>query len=191
MEIIRISETAAMPVESPSSRTQGASAAVSLPKTPAVRQDKAQISQQALSEYQQKQKTRAETVKSWITSSADLLEQIRQSNEQAESQAESQADRFEEQNNCRKIAANIMKGSRISAKDLQYLLKHDGKLYQMAMSLRKLTKDAKDSDPVIKDEDGKADSVSATGSTDSADAAAVSGGEAVPDAAVESIDTEA
>ena len=42
---------------------------------------------------------------------------------------------------CSKIAANIRSGDRVPSEDLRYLIKHDPRLYMMAMAVREMKED--------------------------------------------------
>ena len=80
--------------------------------------------------------------------SLGLLDQLKSADESADAQSEA----LEAMSRCMKIASNLMKGKRVPPRDLKYLMEHEPKLYQMAMSLRRPSKDDEDSDPVITDE---------------------------------------
>lgn len=98
-----------------------------------------------------------------------LDEQIKSANDQAEAKAKE----LKIMSNCQKIAARLMRGDKVDPKDLQYLMEHDDKGYQLAMALRKPKKDPEESKRITEDEEEK------TPSAESADRAAggISGGE--------------
>lgn len=111
----------------------------------------------------------------------DLLQQMEDADDTADAEGES----LRVMNRCMKIASNIMSGKRVPLKDLKYLMEHDSKMYQMAMAMRRPSKDDEKCDPVVKDEDedensssgettaaGTDDTVSAPESSVGAEAAA-------------------
>ena len=53
---------------------------------------------------------------------------------------------------CRKIAASIMKGNRVPAEDLAFLMKNDPDGYRMAMALRRQNPDPEEEESVLTDE---------------------------------------
>jgi hypothetical protein len=61
-------------------------------------------------------------------------------------------------NRCMKIASNIMSGKQVPLKDQRYLMEHDSKMYQLAMAMRRPSKDDEKCDPVVKDEDEESSS---------------------------------
>lgn len=144
------------------------------------KKDRMELSKAALSyvesvaERQEKILQKQEAQKNKLAQYGDISQQIAQANEQATASAEAQNEQFETMNRCSKIAANVMSGKKVPLKDLQYLMKHDSKLYQMAMAMRRPPKDDKECDSVLKDgDDESSDSVSSTDSA-SADTSASS-----------------
>lgn len=116
---------------------------------------------QSVAERQEKILQKQEAQKNKLAQYGDISQQIAQANEQADAQNE----QFETMNRCSKIAANVMSGKKVPLKDLQYLMKHDSKLYQMAMVMRRPPKDDKECDSVLKDSDDESsDSASSTDS---------------------------
>ena len=78
---------------------------------------------------------------------------------------------------CMKIAANIMKGTRVPPEDEQYLMENDPEGYKLALSMRSLAKeDDEECESVLKDEDKNGEEISDSG--ESAPAESSGGGEA-------------
>lgn len=125
-------------------------------------QDTLRISQEG------RDKAREMTTFSW------LQEQI----ESANGEADATTEKLKVVLRCQKIAAHIMKGDKMDPKDLQYLMEHDSKGYQMAMAMRKIKKDPDECDRITEDEEEQRSS-----SRDGvASAPTVEGGEAAPEA---------
>lgn len=130
---------------------------------------------QSVAERQEKILQKQEAQKNKLAQYGDISQQIAQANEQADAQNE----QFETMNRCSKIAANVMSGKKVPLKDLQYLMKHDSKLYQMAMVMRRPPKDDKECDSVLKDgDDESSDSASSTAADTSAPSSPAAGGSA-------------
>lgn len=73
---------------------------------------------------------------------------------------------------CAKIAASIMKGDQVPPKDLQYLMEHDIKGYQLAMAMRRPKEDPEKCKSAVPEEEQRAQ-----GSAEAAPVEGVSGGE--------------
>lgn len=73
---------------------------------------------------------------------------IQQSQEDFSSDALSEA--MEQLKLCAKIAARIRAGDKVPLKDLRYLMKHDARLYMMAMAMRLPNEDPKKWDSALK-----------------------------------------
>lgn len=120
---------------------------------------------QSVAERQEKILQKQEAQKNKLAQHDAISQQIAQANEQATATADAQNEQFKTMNRCSKIAANVMSGKKVPLKDLQYLMKHDSKLYQMAMAMRRPPKDDKECDSVLKDgDDESSDSASSTDS---------------------------
>lgn len=62
---------------------------------------------------------------------------------------------------CAEIASRIRRGDKVPPKDLKYLIKHNAKLYMMAMASRQPNDDPKKWDSVLKDEESAESETSA------------------------------
>lgn len=134
---------------------------------------------QSVAERQEKILQKQEAQKNKLAQYGDISQQIAQANEQATATADAQNEQFKTMNRCSKIAANVMSGKKVPLKDLQYLMKHDSKLYQMAMAMRRPPKDDKECDSVLKDgDDESSDSASSAVSDASASSSPAAGGNA-------------
>lgn len=134
---------------------------------------------QSVAERQEKILQKQEAQKNKLAQYGDISQQIAQANEQATATADAQNEQFKTMNRCSKIAANVMSGKKVPLKDLQYLMKHDSKLYQMAMAMRRPPKDDKECDSVLKDgDDESSDSASSAVSDASASSSPAAGGSA-------------
>lgn len=113
----------------------------------------------------------------------DLSQQL----EDADDTADAQSDSLRVMNRCMKIAANIMSGKRVPLKDLKYLMEHDSKMYQMAMAMKRPSKDDEKCDPVIRDEDEESpsDKTTAAGSDGTVSAPESSAGAEAPSASAD------
>lgn len=132
---------------------------------------------QSVAERQEKILQKQEAQKNKLAQYGDISQQIAQANEQATATADAQNEQFKTMNRCSKIAANVMSGKKVPLKDLQYLMKHDSKLYQMAMAMRRPPKDDKECDSVLKDgDDESSDSASSAVSDASASSSPAAGG---------------
>ena len=103
---------------------------------------------ESLSDKKLQEREWQEALRKKLESRSDILDQLDDANETADAAGES----LRVMGRCMKIASNIMSGKKVPDKDIQYLMEHDAKLYQMALSMRRPPKD-EESDPVIKDED--------------------------------------
>lgn len=155
------------PVITTSKKAEGPAEQTPLSAAEQRKKDRMELSKAALSyvqsvaERQEKILQKQEAQKNKLAQYGDISQQIAQANEQADAQNE----QFETMNRCSKIAANVMSGKKVPLKDLQYLMKHDSKLYQMAMVMRRPPKDDKECDSVLKDSDDESsDSASSTDS---------------------------
>lgn len=134
---------------------------------------------QSVAERQEKILQKQEAQKNKLAQHGAISQQIAQANEQATATADAQNEQFKTMNRCSKIAANVMSGKKVPLKDLQYLMKHDSKLYQMAMAMRRPPKDDKECDSVLKDgDDESSDSASSAVSDASASSSPAAGGSA-------------
>lgn len=134
---------------------------------------------QSVAERQEKILQKQEAQKNKLAQHGAISQQIAQANEQATATADAQNEQFKTMNRCSKIAANVMSGKKVPLKDLQYLMKHDSKLYQMAMAMRRPPKDDKECDSVFKDgDDESSDSASSAVSDASASSSPAAGGSA-------------
>lgn len=134
---------------------------------------------QSVAERQEKILQKQEAQKNKLAQHGAISQQIAQANEQATATADAQNEQFKTMNRCSKIAANVMSGKKVPLKDLQYLMKHDSKLYQMAMAMRRPPKDDKECDSVLKDgDDESSDSASSAVSDASASSSPAAGGNA-------------
>lgn len=102
----------------------------------------------------QEQERKAALQQQKMADYTDLSQQL----EDADNTADAQGESLRVMNRCMKIAANIMSGKRVPPKDLKYLMEHDSKMYQMAMAMRRPSKDDEKCDPVIRDEDEESSS---------------------------------
>jgi transglutaminase/protease-like cytokinesis protein 3 len=123
-----------------------------------------------------------------VTVSRQALEYLEQLNRQTQAQKKSDQDQdsstfsdggassildtlsksLKEMEKCSKIAASIMKGKRVPLEDLQYLMEHDIKGYQLAMAMRRPPEDDKEEKSVLDDEDRQGDTAESTSSVESA-----------------------
>lgn len=159
---------------------RGASAPVRAEWTPTGEEDRLEVSREAvrwveaLSDKKLREQERAQALRERLARRADIRDQLDDANETAEAMGES----FQVMSRCMKIAANIMSGKKVPAKDVQYLMEHDSKLFQMAMAMRRSPKD-EECDRVVKEEDEEAGASGADAGTGAAPAPAASlGGEA-------------
>lgn len=102
----------------------------------------------------QEQEQKAALQQQKMADYADLSQQLEDADDTADAQSES----LRVMNRCMKIASNIMSGKRVPPKDLKYLMEHDSKMYQMAMAMRRPSKDDEKCDPVIKDDEEESSS---------------------------------
>lgn len=169
------------------------------------REDKLELSEEALAILQGKEPAKAEDEEaagdlpvkeplspaekkiqdklSAMQSMKQMLDNIKQQNaqmaEQSEKQADAMKESLEKMKRCAKIAKNIMKGHKVPPKDEKYLLEADPKLYMMAMAMRMLKEpDNKKVKSELKDEEEQQQNEAASG-VESA------GGEVSADIAVE------
>ena len=69
---------------------------------------------------------------------------------------------------CQEIARRLMAGDKVPAKDLQYLMENDPEGYKLAMAMRKVKKDPKEWESVLKDEEGESTAEQAAPAQDTA-----------------------
>lgn len=133
---------------------------------------------ETLNDRNLQERERQEALKQKLAGQSDLLNQLDSANETADAQGEN----FRVMERCFKIASNIMSGKRVPPKDLQYLMEHDPKLYQLAVAMRRSDKDDKECDPVVKDEDEEASTGETGSGLDAPSAPADSPGAEAPSA---------
>ena len=135
-------------------RTAGAAETAAAERPRTVSNDRVELSRAAmewvetLNDQRFQAQERAAALAQKKNDSLGLLDQLKSADESADAQSEA----LEAMSRCMKIASNLMKGKRVPPRDLKYLMEHEPKLYQMAMSRRRPSKDDEDSDPVITDE---------------------------------------
>lgn len=127
------------------------------------RQDKLELTKQAVSLINQAQAEAAapkqKKEKSWMD---EMLESSQQ-------QAEAAGEGFKAEARCLKIASNLMSGKKVPVKDQQYLMEKNPKLYQMAIAMRRVEKDPEECESVLGDEEEKKSESAATeGTTETA-----------------------
>lgn len=117
-----------------------------------------------LSPADQKLKDKLSAMKSMKQMLSSLREQNAQMAEQSEKQAEAMKEALEKMKRCSKIAKNIQKGHKVPPKDEKYLLENDPKLYMMAMAMRMLEEpDNKKVKSELKDEEQQQENQAASG----------------------------
>lgn len=190
---------------SPAAQRTGASAGAAQKPEPReqAREDKLELSEEALAILQGKEPPKAEEADAALTEPKELspaeqkiqdklsamksmkqmLDNLKQQNaqmaEQSEKQADAMKESLEKMKRCSKIAKNIQKGHKVPPKDEKYLLENDPKLYMMAMALRMLEDpDNKKVKSELKDEEEQQQEEAASGvegasSEASADIAAI------------------
>jgi len=126
------------------------------------REDKLELSEEALAILQGASQPEEETEKSpdvkelspadqklkdklnQLKSVRQMLDTVRQQSiqmtEQSEKQSKAIKEALDKMKRCAKIAKNIQKGHKVPPKDEKYLLENDPKLYMMAMALRTIKK---------------------------------------------------
>lgn len=132
------------------------------------RQDRLEISKQAVDALTARVKTMAEKI-----------DQMGQPQEKEQSTGSSWLDHMKKEmdimDKCARISASISAGDRVPPEDLKYLKEHDMNAYRLAMVTRKPKKDPEDKESVLSDED-KAElegrSTESTGGTAPAEPAA-------------------
>lgn len=171
---------------SPVAPARRSSAPARAERTPADGEDRLELSRQAmrwvetLDDKRLRERERAQALRERLANGTDIREQL----DAADATAEAALEPYEVLSRCMKIAANIMSGKKVPAKDVQYLMENDPKLYQMSVALRRPPKDDRECERVVRDGDGEAASGAspASGAGVSAGAvsapAAPSGGEA-------------
>lgn len=128
----------------------------SAPAEPARKQpraDRVSLSRQAVSfldeqnrrmwQYQQEREQRRQ---SRLDSELSALDS-------AKSRLKRMEDELDILSKCQKIAASIMKGNRVPAEDLRYLMEHDQAGYKLAMAMRRHNPDPEDEESVLDEED--------------------------------------
>lgn len=147
---------------SPAAQRTGSGAAQKPEAREQTREDKLELSEEALAILQGREPPKAEEADAALTEPKELspaeqkiqdklsamksmkqmLDSLKQQNaqmaEQSEKQADAMKESLEKMKRCSKIAKNIQKGHKVPPKDEKYLLENDPKLYMMAMALRML-----------------------------------------------------
>lgn len=78
--------------------------------------------------------------------------QLAEQAETARAQAEAKAKELKVLLNCQKIAMRIIAGDKVDPKDLQYLMEHDIKGFQMAMAMRRPKEKPEECERITEDE---------------------------------------
>lgn len=134
------------------------------PKAEEAPDDAALTEPRELSPAEQKMQDKLSAMKSMKQMLDSLKQQNAQIAEQSEKQADAMKESLEKMKRCSKIAKNIQKGHKVPPKDEKYLLENDPKLYMMAMALRMLEDpDNKKVKSELKDEEEQQQEEAASG----------------------------
>lgn len=140
--------------------TRNAAPATQTPK--AQTPDRCTLSRQALAWLEQQNALEQELAERRATQQSRLNEEI-SGMESKKKQLELLDKAMKTMRKCMKIAASIMKGSKVPPEDLEYLMKNDPDGYKMALALRRDNPDPKEEKSVLDDEDRNGGSVDSSG----------------------------